>query len=75
MPTHYLVNLNLKFPQMMNDQKVLWKHLDKRKEMRVGEEGVQEEGGRKQRVFAEDQFMDDSLIPQKTWYQSKGTET
>lgn len=27
------------------------------------------------RAFAEDQFMDDSLIPQKTWYQSKGTET
>lgn len=49
MPTHYLVNLNLKFPQMMNDQKVLWKHLDKRKEMRVGEEGVQEKGGRKQK--------------------------
>lgn len=40
MPTRYLVNLNLKFPQMMNDQKVFWKHLDKRKEMRLGEGGL-----------------------------------
>lgn len=78
MPTRYLVNSNLKFPQMMNDQKVFWKHLDKRKEMRLGGGGGvsrRKKGDITKRAFAEDQFMDDSLIPQKTWYKSKCTET